>query len=82
MNWSQRRFYISFSISCTNVSLIKESHQRMKKCWKMLKNVIRYIKEDYQRQVTVSELAGICHFSEYYFMRFFKKYMNMTCLNI
>lgn len=45
-----------------------------------LKNVIRYIKENYQRQVTVSELAGICHFSEYYFMRFFKKYMNMTCI--
>lgn len=45
-----------------------------------LKNVIRYIKENYQRQVTVSELAGVCHFSEYYFMRFFKKYMNMTCI--
>ena len=25
-------------------------------------------------------LAGICFFSEYYFMRFFKKHMNMTCI--
>lgn len=45
-----------------------------------LKIVIQYIKENYQRQITVSDLAGICHFSEYYFMRFFKKYMNMTCI--
>ena len=25
-------------------------------------------------------LAGICFFSEYYFMRFFKKYMGMSCV--
>lgn len=45
-----------------------------------LKRVIQYIKENYQNPVLVSDLAQICHFSEYYFMRFFKKYMNMTCI--
>ena len=30
--------------------------------------------------MTVSELAGLCYFSEYHFMRFFKKHMNMTCM--
>ncbi len=45
-----------------------------------LRAVIQYIKENYQRQVTVAELAAICHFSEYYFMRFFKQYMNTTCI--
>ena len=30
--------------------------------------------------MTVGELAAVCHFSECYFMRFFKQYMNMTCV--
>lgn len=45
-----------------------------------LKTVTGYIKENYQRPVSVAELADLCHFSEYYFMRFFKQYMNMTCV--
>mgnify|MGYP001509047096 CR=1 FL=1 len=30
--------------------------------------------------IQVAELAGLCYFSEYHFMRFFKKHMNMTCV--
>ena len=30
--------------------------------------------------LTISELAELCYFSEYHFMRFFKKHMNMTCI--
>lgn len=45
-----------------------------------LRAVLQYIKENYQRPVSVAELARVCHFSEYYFMRFFRQYMNMTCV--
>lgn len=45
-----------------------------------LRSVLLYIKENYSATLTISELAGVCHFSEYYFMRFFKQYMNMTCI--
>lgn len=45
-----------------------------------LKLVLQYIKEHYQHPITVRELADACHFNEYYFMRFFKQYMNMTCV--
>ena len=45
-----------------------------------LKTVLQYIREHYQQPVTVGELAELCHFSEYYFMRFFKQYMNTTCI--
>lgn len=45
-----------------------------------LRTVLQYIKENYQRPLSVAELAGVCHFSEYYFMRFFKQHMNMTCV--
>ena len=31
-------------------------------------------------RVSVPELAKMCYFSEYHFMRFFRKHMNMTCV--
>ena len=46
-----------------------------------LKTVTGYIKENYQRPVSVAELADLCHFSEYYFMRFFKQYMSSSVKN-
>lgn len=45
-----------------------------------LKQVIQYIRSRYQQSISVSELASLCGFSEYHFMRFFKKHMNMTCV--
>ncbi len=45
-----------------------------------LKTALQYIKEHYQQPVSVKELADACHFSEYYFMRFFKQHMHMTCV--
>lgn len=45
-----------------------------------LKLVLQYIQENYREPVPVSELANLCGFSEYHFMRFFKKHMNMTCV--
>lgn len=45
-----------------------------------LKSVLDYIEEHYAEQVSVAELAKLCYFSEYHFMRFFKKHMNMTCV--
>ena len=47
---------------------------------KKLKEVLSYIDAHYMEDLTISGLAGICFFSEYYFMRFFKKHMNMTCI--
>jgi len=45
-----------------------------------LKTVLDYLELHYMETVTVSDLAGLCYFSEYHFMRFFKKHMNMTCV--
>jgi len=45
-----------------------------------LKQALNYIEAHYAESVTVRELAGLCYFSEYHFMRFFKKHMNMTCI--
>ena len=45
-----------------------------------LKNVLDYIDLHYAEPLTISELAELCYFSEYHFMRFFKKHMHMTCM--
>ncbi len=45
-----------------------------------LKLVLEYIGGHFTEDLTISELAGICYFSEYHFMRFFKKYMGISCL--
>lgn len=45
-----------------------------------LKEVLYYIELHYAEPLSICELAKICYFSEYHFMRFFKKHMNMTCM--
>lgn len=40
---------------------------------KKLKIIISYIEENYQEQITIEEIAGLCFYSKSYFMRFFKK---------
>lgn len=47
----------------------------------LLKNVINYIHTNYAEHITVADLAAICDFSEYHFMRFFKKHVGMTCID-
>lgn len=45
-----------------------------------LKCILDYIDLHYAEQISVSELARLCYFSDYHFMRFFKKHMSMTCI--
>lgn len=45
-----------------------------------LKHVLDYIELHYEESISISELAKLCFFSDYHFMRFFKKHMNMTCV--
>lgn len=45
-----------------------------------LKSVLNYIETHYDTPLTVRELADLCFFSEYHFMRFFKKHTGMTCV--
>ena len=45
-----------------------------------LKTVLDYIHLHYADTLSIKELAVQCYFSEYYFMRFFKKHMHMTVI--
>ena len=47
---------------------------------KNIKAIIDYINENYMNSITIDELADTVNLSKHYFMRFFKKYMGMTCI--
>lgn len=46
-----------------------------------LKVVLEYIAGHYTEDLSIAQLSELCYFSEYYFMRFFKKYMGMSCFD-
>lgn len=45
-----------------------------------LKTVLAYIQTHYRQQLSIRELAEVCHFSQVHFMNFFKKMVGMTCV--
>lgn len=45
-----------------------------------IKVVLNYIHANYDQDISIKSLASLCSFSEYYFMRFFKKSIGMTCI--
>lgn len=45
-----------------------------------IKDVIKYIENNYTNDIDINTLANICHYNEYHFMRFFKKYTGKTCI--
>lgn len=71
-------FYLLFRYVCSktvvDIGLKEETI-------KNVKIVIEYIQENYMQPISIGELAAIIHFSEQYFMRFFKKYTGMTCVD-
>lgn len=60
--------------------LSKEKKQDIQVLEKV-KQGIGYIQENYREAISVKELAEVCQFSEYHFMRLFRKYTNMTCID-
>lgn len=44
-----------------------------------IKKVLEYIEYHYAKTITIEDLAGLCRFTDYYFIRFFKQYTGMSC---
>lgn len=58
----------------------KESSVSDSEMEEKLKRVLSYVREHYEENLTVSQLAKVCHFSEAHFMNFFKRFVGMTCI--
>lgn len=46
-----------------------------------LKTALEYIAMHYTEDISISDVASACYFSEYHFMRFFKKHVGMSCFD-
>lgn len=46
-----------------------------------LKTALEYIGAHYTENISIADVASACYFSEYHFMRFFKKYVGMSCFD-
>ena len=46
----------------------------------MIKQILQYIQENYEKNVTLGELAEVFHMSEGQFCRFFKSQVGMTAI--
>lgn len=72
-------FYL-FSLLYENKLVIKKKDANLtNETTKKIKIILNYIHENYMNQLLMKDIASICHFSEYYFMKFFKKHIGMTC---
>ena len=48
---------------------------KQKKSLDKLKLVLEYIHENYQKTITIEEIAEVCHYSTSHFIKFFKESM-------
>lgn len=70
-------FYLLFN----SVLIKKESSKEVSgEAIQNIKMILDYIQENYKEVITVEELAKLLNFSKSHFMRYFKKYMGITCI--
>lgn len=46
-----------------------------------IKTALNYIQQHYSEAISIAELAELCHFSEPYFMSFFKQSVGLSCMD-
>ena len=44
-----------------------------------IKAALDYMEKNYGEEIAIADVASACFFSQYHFMRFFKKYMGVSC---
>ena len=62
-------------------SYILPASQNDSKKLSSIKTVLYYIDSHYQEELSVTELASMVHYSEYYFMKVFKQYTGKTVIS-
>ena len=44
-----------------------------------IKTALEFMDKNYGEEIAIADVSAACYFSQYHFMRFFKKYMGMSC---
>ena len=68
--------YLCLDAEATSFTLKKKDDERVR----MIKQILQYIQENYEKNVTLGELAEVFHMSEGQFCRFFKSQVGMTAI--
>lgn len=62
------------------ITIYKNKSILTSKTIKKIKLILNYISKHYFEDIPISTLASLCNYSEYHFIRFFKKHMGVTCI--
>lgn len=68
--------YLCLDAEATSFTLKKKDDERVR----LIKQILQYIQENYEKNVTLGELAEVFHMSEGQFCRFFKSQVGMTAI--
>lgn len=72
-------FYFFSLLYENDLVLMKPSSPLTNETTKKIKIILNYIHENYMNELLMRDIANVCHFSEYYFMKFFKRHLGVTC---
>lgn len=73
-------FHLFYTIYSNKLVKEKKVSSISKETSIKIKSILQFIHKNYNKDLSISEIASTCNFSEYHFMRFFKKYIGMTCI--
>ena len=76
----QALFQLLYLLYDSKLILVKSEKGLSSQTKEKLKYILAYIEDNYEKQLTIEDLASLCHFSKCHFMNFFKKYTGMTCM--
>ena len=67
-------FFELYSIAQKENYIMVNSHKNLEK----IKDIIKYIEENYRKAISIDEIAAVCNFSASHFMKYFKKVMGRS----
>jgi len=72
-------FYLFSLLYENDLVLKKKTSSLTNESTEKIKTTLNYIHENYMHELPISDISNTCNFSQYYFMKFFKKHLGITC---
>lgn len=72
-------FYFFSLLYENDLVLKKEIAHLTNEATQKIKIILNYIHENYMNYISITDISKACNLSQYYFMKFFKKHLGITC---
>lgn len=73
-------FYLFSLFYEYNLVLKKKTAPLTNETTRKIKIILNYIHENYMNDLSIHNISNACNLSQYYFMKFFKKHLGITCI--